>query len=111
MINGFYSIYFSGVIGEGFGIVVLRDGVIVGVDAVGAKYDGQYYVTDNGIAGEIVLMAPPGSQLVTGAVSGAAGAMYTIPIALPLDFANGQTLNMTTPTGQINIIFKKIKDI
>ena len=111
MINGIYSIYFSGITGEGFGILILQDQIITGSDATGASYDGNYRVTDKGILGELNLLVPPGVQLVTGAFSGGEGGVLNIPISLPLNFANGQTLTVPTPTGLVNVIFKKLRDL
>lgn len=46
MINGFYSIYFTGMAGVGFGVIVLKDGTITGADSAGAIYDGEYQLDD-----------------------------------------------------------------
>jgi hypothetical protein len=43
--DGFFRIAFTGAAGSGFGMLVLRGGVIVGADVGGAMYDGSY--TDN----------------------------------------------------------------
>lgn len=108
--DGFYSIYFSGAAGVGFGLLALRQGAITGADAAGASYDGRYSVTEAGIQGEVTLNAPPGVQLVTGAAAGAAGQAWRIPLNLPRDFANGQAHLVNTPTGKVNVVFRKLRD-
>jgi hypothetical protein len=42
MIDGFYSIAFTGNAGSGFGMVIFRDGLVAGADVSGATYDGEY---------------------------------------------------------------------
>lgn len=113
MLDGFYSIFFTGVSGQGFGIIVLKDGILVGADSAGGSYNGHYAI-ENGkqfLIGEVVLKAPPGIQLVTGAATGSEPASWTIPLSLPADFGNGQPLPLKTSTGPINIIFRKLRDI
>jgi len=83
MIDGFYSIYFSGVAGVGFGLLILDNGKITGVDAAGASYDGKYSLTETLLQGEIVLKAPAGAHLVTGASAGGMEQSWTIPLVFP----------------------------
>lgn len=113
MTEGFYSIFFTGVSGQGFGVIVLKDGTLVGADSAGGTYDGHYTIENEKqfLTGEVVLKAPPGIQLVTGAATGSEPASWTIPLSLPHDFGNGQPLSIKTPTGPINIIFRKLRDI
>ncbi len=112
MINGFYSIYFTGMAGVGFGVVVLKDGQITGADNAGAVYDGKYEVFDENksIVGNVILKSPPGAKLVTGASSGSKEGIWEIPLALPFDLGKGNPINLSTPTGPINIIFRKLRD-
>ncbi|HRQ61628.1 MAG TPA: hypothetical protein PLO23_08995 [Alphaproteobacteria bacterium] len=110
MLEGIYSIYFSGVTGEGFGLLNINGGKITGADAAGALYDGEYFVTDEGIKGEIILSAHQGVRLVTGATAGESGAEWKFPIFLPKNFSDGQVFPITTPTGNVNVIFRKIRD-
>ncbi|WNM61169.1 hypothetical protein [Candidatus Nitrospira neomarina] len=113
MIDGFYSIFFTGVSGQGFGVIVLKDGILVGADNTGGSYDGHYTVNNEKqfLIGEVVLNAPPGIQLVTGAATGSEPASWVMPLSLPPDFGNGRAFPMKTPTGPINIIFRKLRDI
>lgn len=112
MLNGFYSIYFTGLVGVGFGVIILKDGIIMGVDGAGATYDGNYEIdnTKGFIKGKIILKAPPGLQLVTGASSGSEPGRWEIPLILPSDLGNEKPLSIKTPTGPINVIFRKLRD-
>ncbi len=40
MLNGFYSVYYTGGTGSGFGVIVLKDGIVTGVDVSGGLFDG-----------------------------------------------------------------------
>ena len=67
MFDGFYSIFFTGLHGEGFGVLAMKNGVMTGADASGATYDGHYQLNsdESTINGEITLHTPTGVELVT----------------------------------------------
>ena len=113
MVNGYYSIYFTGLAGTGFGILVLKGGIITGVDATGSTYDGQYQLDDKqeALSGKVILKAPPGTKLVTGASAGSEPGMWEIPLNLPSDLGSGEPLSIKTPTGPINVIFRKLREL
>jgi hypothetical protein len=66
--DGFYAIYYTGRAGSGFGVLVLKGGVITGADASGGLYDGEYTVNQGKqmLEGTIKMTVPPGISLVTG---------------------------------------------
>ncbi|HCR85160.1 MAG TPA: hypothetical protein DIV86_00625 [Alphaproteobacteria bacterium] len=109
--NGIYAIYYTGAIGSGQGVVIIKDGVISGADVVGGIYDGQYKEINNQAEGLVSLTLPAGAMLVTGASSGSQPTKFDIPINLPTNLGNGQPLLIKTPTGPINIIFKRLRDV
>ncbi|MCB9964778.1 MAG: hypothetical protein H6855_01695 [Rhodospirillales bacterium] len=113
MIDGFYSMFFTGMSGAGLGMLALKDGEILGADAAGATYDGGFKISEEGrVVGKVTLTVPPGGHLVTGAAAGSEPASWDIPLDLPKDFGTGKaSIQIKTPTGPVNVIFKKIRDI
>lgn len=65
-INGFYAAYLSGTAGQGFAMIVFKNGTIVGVDALGSKYDGTYIDTGNAISAKLKVSLPPNTLLIQG---------------------------------------------
>lgn len=112
MINGFYAIYYTGATGSGIGVIVINDGVIVGADMVGGRYDGNY--TQSAIAGiydaKIRITIPPGGSLVTGAIAGPQPLFMDVNITLPENLGGEQPVRIETPTGPVNVIFRKLRD-
>ena len=109
--DGFYSAYFTGVHGSGYALFVMREGVIVGADPAGGSFDGQYGFNEDAQSydGTIVMSAPAGTVLVTGAQVGSEPVQFPIPVRLPANFDNGQVIGVETPTGPINVTFRKIR--
>src|SRR6266576_982816 len=112
MSEGIYAMYFTGNAGSGHGLLMLKSGVIAGADAAGGIYDGSYNPGAPGTLNvHVRLTVPPGFALVTGASAGQKPMVFEIPAQLPENFANGQPIALDTPTGPINIIFKKLRDL
>ncbi len=109
--NGFYSVYFTGTSGSGFGLLALKDGVIVGVDVTGGKFDGQYQVAGDHIEGGLRVSLPPGVISITGHPAGPQGLVLEYPLRLPINLGEGHTMPMPTPYGPINMIVKKLRDL
>jgi hypothetical protein len=98
--------------GLGLGLLLLKNGVIAGADAAGATYDGTYTELDDGTAeGSVTMTVPPGVQLVTGATAATEPIVHEIPLRLPANLGGGNALPLQTPTGPINIIFKRLRDV
>lgn len=110
MIEGYYSIFYTGIADTGFALVSFEKGTIIGVDIAGAKYDGEYQVSNDYIQGTLTLSADAGTKLVTGAVAGEKGEAWDIPFKMPIKFEN-EILPIETPTGKVNAIFRKLRDI
>ncbi len=111
MVEGFYAIYYTGVAGSGLGILVLKDGIIVGADAFGGVYDGQYRenASTGMLEGKLKLSMPGGVPLVTGGP--ASPDPYTIEFPLVLSPDRGdKPVPVNLPTGPINVVFKKLRD-
>ena len=113
MLNGFYSIYYTGKTGTGFGVLVLKDGIVTGADVSGGIYDGEYTIEDERkvFEGTIKLVIPPGVPLVTGAGPSQQSYTQQIPISMPFDLNQGRPVQVQTSTGPVNLIIKKIRNL
>lgn len=113
MMDGFFRIAFTGTAGSGFGMLVLRSGVVVGADVAGATYDGSY--TDNSATEtldfEITMSAPAGIIPVQ------TGIALTEPMNLPIsgrvpqgNIGSETATLLQTRIGPVNVIFKKLRE-
>ena len=110
MVEGFYSIAFTGATGSGFGILMLVKGIVVGADAAGATYDGTYRPgKDSSVEILVVMKAPAGVRLVqTGMPLQHA---VELPIAAQASTNNERPQLIQTPLGPVNVAVKKIRDL
>jgi len=110
--NCFYAIYYTGVAGSGFGIVSLFDGIILGVDAAGGKYDGKYFINDetSELEGDLHLEVPAGAHLVTGIPAQKESLTLNIPLKLSKDLGKEQPMLIETSSGPVNVIFKLLRE-
>ncbi|MBF6571706.1 MAG: hypothetical protein IVW54_22935 [Candidatus Binataceae bacterium] len=92
-------------VGSGFGVIVLKGGVVIGADVNGGVYDGKYTVNESkGIfEGTIKLTLPPGIPMVTGASASQTSYTQEFPILSPLDIDPTRPVLVQTPTGPVNI--------
>jgi len=112
MKEGFYSIRYQGVSGAGFGVLVLDSGMVYGVDMTGVLYDGTY-IFNHGtgkIDTKMVVTVPAGVWLVTGVPASPAEYKMEMSVSLPRDLGAEHPFTVSTPKGQLNVIFKKIRD-
>jgi hypothetical protein len=110
--NGIYAMYYTGSAGSGHALVVMKDGVITGADAVGGILDGTYQAIDGGYLDvEVSLTVPAGGWLVTGAVAGEDSLIQEIKTRLPENLGGGRPITVRTPTGPVNVIFKHIREL
>jgi hypothetical protein len=112
MLDGFYALYYTGRVGSGFGVIVLKGGIVTGADVTGGVYDGQYTIKqDRGVfEGAIKLTLPPGVSLVTGAPPTQESVTQEFPISLPLDLDPKHPVQIQTTTGPVNIVLKKLRN-
>ncbi len=113
MFGGIYAAFFTGFSGNSFGLFMFANGTIVGADAGGATYDGQYAEEADGlhIAGSITLRGSAGISLITGMTAGPAGISMPVPIRLPMNFDEHQVFRIDTPVGTVNARFKKLRGV
>jgi hypothetical protein len=110
-IDGFYAAYFAGVSGTSIGMFVFKDGVVVGADAGGGRYDGEFTVSPDGqsIEAKIRFTLPVGNQSITGAAATAEPITIEVPLRLPIEFNRNDVHRIETPIGPINAKFDKIR--
>lgn len=111
--SALYIAYFSGITGNSVGLFFIGNGIVSGVDVGGMKYDGDYKLNQatKRLEGEIRFVVPAGEALITGLTSGNKEIEIRSPLTLPEDFANGSTISIKTPAGNVNAIFEKLKEI
>lgn len=110
-INGFYSAFMSGEDGQGYALLVFKDGRIVGADPLGVTFDGHYEDANDGWSGEVLVKAPPGGTLIQGVTPGPSGIVYSVPIRLPADFQGQPFIHIETPLGPVNVKLTWLRDI
>jgi len=110
--SGFYAMYYTGTAGSGFAVFIMKDGVIAGADPLGGVLDGSYEeAADGNIEIAVSLAVPSGTSLVTGTVVGQEPMAQEIKGTFPANFADGNALPVRTPTGPVNVIFKRLRDL
>lgn len=112
-IDGFYVAYFTGATGSSFGMFVFRDGLVVGADAGGGRYDGTYAVTAEGkqIEAVIKFTLPVGNFSITGATAQTEPISVEVPLKLPAEFNRMDVHRIETPIGPINAKFDKVRGL
>ena len=112
IMDGIYAMYYTGTAGSGHAVLTMKDGIIAGADAVGGLLDGTYEAAENGnVDISVTLKSLPGTWLVTGKLVGKKdGLMQKITATLPRNFGRGNSIGIRTPTGPVNVIFKKLRD-
>lgn len=113
MNDGIYALYYTGIAGSGLGIAVLRGGMLAGADMAGGTYDGTLAAdaSTGRLAGNIRMNVAAGTSLVTGAPVSDVPHTIEFPVALPSDFGDGRPVEIRLPTGPVNIIFRKLRDL
>lgn len=109
--DGFYAGYFTGISGQGQAIFAMKDGALVGADAAGVTFDGDYSLANTGeMKGLVTVKVPAGISIVQGVTAGSQGLTYKVPITLPADFANRPFITVETPMGAVNVRLVKVRD-
>ena len=103
VVSGIYSVQMSAVAGEGLVIMILKDGVLTGVDTGQVLFDGAYQASGDGsVAGTVTIKAPPGGTLIQGIPTGPSGLTYSTAFEIPADFDVRPFLRFETPFGPVN---------
>ncbi len=110
MLDGMFSLAFSGKDGDGAGVLVLDRGRIYGSDG-SVRYDGKYKLSNRIGFLEVTLWltVPPNALLVTGAV--AVPFEYGFELVAEIA-ARGETrLNVFTPSGAVSAVVNFLREI
>jgi len=110
-INGFYAAYLTGSAGQGFAMLVFRNGTIVGIDAAGVKYDGTYSDVGSGIAVKLSVSIPPNTSLIQGLSSGPESDISEIDFQLPPDFLSKPFIRINSKHGPENAKLTKLREL
>jgi hypothetical protein len=113
MLDGFFSMAFTGSAGSGFGVIALHNGKVAGSDVAGASYDGSYQEDpDTHVVNfDITMSAPAGLTPVQTGVPLAAPQSIPISMSVSADDLTGDLpTRLRTPLGPVNVLFRKIRD-
>ncbi len=111
-LDGFYAAYLSGKHGQGLAILIFRRGRIVGADAGGVMYDGEYTaMLDGELSITVSLKSPPNTQMVQGGTASPKGDETELSFQMPSDFASKEFIRVDTPRGPVNVRFVRLRDI
>ena len=109
--HGMYMMYYTGKASCGHALFCMKNGLIAGADAVGGLLDGTYKESDDGnIEISVTLKSIPGTGLVTGKMVERDDLLQKITAKLPSYFWSGNAIGIQTPTGPINVIFKRLRE-
>jgi len=104
--------YYTGVGGAGHAVFVMKDGVIVGADALGGMVDGTYSDADGDLLDvSVTVTVPAGASLVTGITAGKEPLKQIITTVLPKNLGGGTPIGVETPTGPVNVVFRRLRGI
>lgn len=110
--NGIYAGYFTGKVGSGFAMFVLKDGVLTGADVTGVLFDGEYKAADTkAVTGILHAKIPPGTTTIQGVTAGERGLNYSAPFSLPANFESEPYVTVETPLGTVNVRLVKLREI
>ncbi len=111
MKEGFYSIIFTGQTGDyGMGVIVLDTGIIVGADAAGGEYDGEYQYNPRTelIDADVTLTVPPGVALVTEVPAQYQEWSFSFKASFPRETSD-TPLRVDTRVGPVNLIIRFLR--
>jgi hypothetical protein len=104
--DGIYAAYLTGAALPGFGLLLFQDGVLTGVDAGGATYDGAYNFTDDGHVLEVKakVVIPPGVISVQGPTAGPTGLPFDVAVKLQMPLSQDSITRIETPLGPVDLL-------
>jgi hypothetical protein len=112
MKEGFYSISFSGAYGDGFGMLVLDTGLVVGADATGGTYDGTY--EKSLLAGfvdmRMTVTPSAGARPVQTGAPRAAEIAFPVTARVPRHVGGEHRITVQTPLGMVDVVLGKVRD-
>ena len=111
--DGIYSVYMAGQAGVSQALLLIKDGILVGADVGGLKYDGEIEAKPDGtgFSCSVVYVIPAGASLITTANSPTEAMQIPLKFELPIDFAQGAPIRIETPLGPVNARFEKLRSL
>ena len=112
MADGIYAITFRGATDWGMGMLLLRKGVVTGVDSGGVLYDGIFKMSGDHLTFDLKLTVPPGATLVQGTLPQTSA--YTVPFQASVPIRAIQQnvpVLVQLPPGPVNVIVKFLRSI
>jgi hypothetical protein len=111
--EGFWTVEFQGIAGAGAGMVVLDTGQLVGADASGMHYDGNY--TADPASGDLdcvvrCTVTRPGTWLVQSGRPVPVGAAFEARFRLPRTLGEARPVQIQTSAGPVVAVFTKLRD-
>jgi hypothetical protein len=110
-IDGFYSAYLTGSMGQGFAMLVFKRGAISGADAMGARYDGNYRDSASGFSVRLKVWLPPNTLLVQGVSTGSEADISELDFELPADFLAQPFIRVNAKHGPVNVKLVKLREL
>jgi hypothetical protein len=110
-VEGFYSAYITGKEGQGFAMIIFMAGRIIGADAGGFLYDGQYVEGGDGMSVSLSIKAPPNVPRVQGGLTGPEGEESLLNFHLPQNFASNDFIRIDTQRGPVNVKLVRLRGI
>lgn len=112
MIEGFYTTFFTGQMGSSVGIFTFKDGVIVGADIGGGRYDGTYVVDTRTqtVHCQVQFALQLGGQSITGAEAVNEPIKVPVALTLPATIDPKEIYRIDTAIGPVNARFEKLRD-
>jgi hypothetical protein len=111
--NGFYKVTYGGATGQGFGLLAFLNGIVVGLDEAGVRYDGGYGEDSNtgALQLHVNVTVPAGVALVLGTPPRTDEWSFGVDAALPAAFASGAPIRLRTRFGSVTVAFTLLRTI
>lgn len=111
-LNGFYAAYLSGKAGQGFAMLVFRNGKIAGAGPLGEGFDGHYEDAGSGMLSvSVATKVPPNVALIQGGTTGPDGETNTLTFQMSQNFSTQEFLRIETHRGPINVKIVKVRGL
>jgi hypothetical protein len=111
-LDGFYAAYLSSKVGQGFAMLVLRKGRVVGSDTNGVQLDGQYADAENNqISIALSVKIPPSTPLLQGGMSGPQGESYDVTFQISHNIEEQEVIRIETKRGPVNLKLIKLRGL
>ncbi len=110
--DGIYSVTFRGAVDWGVGMLLLRQGRIVGADVSGILFDGTYRDVNDALVVEVAMTVPPGATLVQGTSAKPQPYKVEFRASIPNQaIRDGRPVLIDMPPGPVNAIFRFLRAV